>query len=313
MVSLFYILYIMQLIQLLSFLIVFAPTSWTLQAGELQEFLGTIQLQDKSVITYKISFEEHADGTITGKSITDFAGSHRTESRIKGRLNRKKNLISFSELENVYTKSDSEEQDFCYIHLYNAKIKIAKKKSIIQGHFYSRYLDGSLCIEGDIYLVGAEQFIKQIEKVEKTKDRAKHIIKNDEKLQKMEEVQVELNNTKIAIKEAVLIAEDKMTLKTIGNSVTIKIWDAEQLDGDMISIRNDDNYLLHRYRIAKHPKEIVIPMDNDTLQLILIADNEGRIPPNSANVEIVTSEGDIPLKLKLNKGKEAEVLIVRKK
>jgi len=298
----------MRILQLLLIFFCISESSFALQANDSKEFLGTIQLQDKSVITYKISFVEHPDGTITGKSITDFAGDHRTESNIKGRLDRDKNLISFSELGNIYTKSDSEEQDFCYIHLYNAKIKLNKRKSIIQGHFYSRYADGSLCIEGDIYLIGEEQFLKKIEKVEKTKDRAKLLVADE----KLEKVQEELDRTKVAIKEAILTEEDKMTLKTEGEQITIKVWDAEYVDGDIISIRNEDAFILRRYSIKKQPKEIVLPMDKDSVRLTFIANNEGKRPPNSANIEITTSEGDVPLKLQLNQDKAAEVLILKK-
>ena len=276
-------------------------------ANDHKEFIGTIQLQDNSIITYKVSFVEHDDGTITGKSITDFAGEHRTESRIKGRLDRKKNLISFSELENIYTKSDSEEQDFCYIHLYNAKVKLSKKKSIIQGHFYSRYTDGSLCIEGDIYLIGEEQFLKNIEKAEKTKEKARLLVDDS----KINELQKELDKTKEAIGEAILTEEDQMTLKTGGDKITIKVWDAEYIDGDMISIRKETDYLLRRYSIKREPKEMVLAMDQDSVRLTFIANNEGKRPPNSANIEIVTSEGGVPFKLQLNKDKAAEILILK--
>ena len=300
----------MRLLQLLisSFLLVFF--AFHLKASPSDdnlEFVGTIQLSDKSLITYKISFVENEDGTLTGKSITDFAGDHRTESRIKGRINRDKNLISFSELENTYTKSDSDAQDFCYIHLHNAKLKLGKKKSIIQGHFYSRYADGSLCIEGDIYLMGEKQFLRRIEKVEKTKDRAQKLVAKEN----IDKVQQQLDNTKVAVDQTLLSEEESMTLRTKGNEITIKVWDAEYIDGDMISIRKETDYLLRRYSIKREPKEMVLAMDQDSVRLTFIANNEGKRPPNSANIEIVTSEGGVPFKLQLNKDKAAEILILK--
>ncbi len=297
----------MRRLQLLTaFLLLISPLYSSASEDNL-EFVGTIQLKDKSIITYKVSFAEKDDGTLIGKSITDFAGAHRTESRIKGRINREKNLISFSELENIYTKSDSEAKDFCYIHLHNAKLKLGRKNSIIQGHFYSRYADGSLCIEGDIYLIGEEQFLKRINKVENTKSLAKPFVEEE----KMVEVQKQLDNTKTAMTEAVLKEEESMTLRTKGNEITIKVWDAEYIDGDMISIRNKSAYLLKRYSIKKEPKELVMTMDQDSVRLTFIANNEGRRPPNSANVEIITSEGGVPLKLQLTKDKAAEILILK--
>ena len=93
-------------------------------------FVGTIQLLDKSMITYKIEFDEMKDGSISGKSVTDFSGPHRTESEITGKIDREENTITFNELSNLTTKSDSPSDDFCYVHLYNARIKLKEKKSL---------------------------------------------------------------------------------------------------------------------------------------------------------------------------------------
>jgi len=134
-------------------------------------FIGTIQLLDKTLLTYELIFEEDENGNITGKSISDFSGDHRTESKIKGKIDRDANTISFNELDIISTKSDIPYDDFCYVHLYNAKIKLKKKKSVIQGHFYSRFKDDKKCLEGDIYLAGSERFFKKMNKMVKKIER----------------------------------------------------------------------------------------------------------------------------------------------
>ncbi len=147
-------------------------------------FIGTIQLLDQSMITYKIEFDEMKDGSISGKSVTDFSGPHRTESEITGNINRENNTITFNELSNLTTKSDSPSDDFCYVHLYNAKVQLKEKKSLIQGHFYSRYSNGEKCIEGDIFLMGGEYFFEKVKSVsnkklipQKTRDKIKETLK----------------------------------------------------------------------------------------------------------------------------------------
>jgi len=269
-------------------------------------FVGSIQLIDKSIITYKLKFNENVDGTIEGISITDFSGSHMTETKIRGRLDAKKKTISFSEVENVATKSDSNAEDFCYLHVYNAKIKLKKNKSIIQGHFYSRYLDGSLCIEGDVYLVGEEQLIRNLDKSGK---KAKLFLKKEKSDKIIEKLEV----TKEKMSNSVLKENDKLNITVKSDQLVIKLWDAEQEDGDRISIYKDDELILMSYKVTKDPKIITIPIDKDSISIKMLAMNEGRIPPNSASIEISSEDISMPLKLKLNKGKEAELLLLQAK
>jgi hypothetical protein len=267
-------------------------------------FIGTIQLMDQSMITYKIEFDEMKDGSIRGKSVTDFSGPHRTESEITGKINREENTITFNELNNLTTKSDSPSDDFCYVHIYNAKIKLKDKKSLIQGHFYSRYANGEKCIEGDIFLMGGEYFFEKAQAVsnkklipQETKDRLKETI----------------SKSKENIKNTILSEDDNLTIIAEGDNLMIRVWEDEYLDGDSGSVYVDDKAILKGYLIKSSMKQLLVPITKDTTMLRIVADNEGRLPPNSANFVIVNSETQVPIKLQLNEGKEATVQILKKK
>ena len=267
-------------------------------------FIGTIQLMDQSMITYKIEFDEMKDGSIRGKSVTDFSGPHRTESEITGKINREENTITFNELNNLTTKSDSPSDDFCYVHIYNAKIKLKDKKSLIQGHFYSRYANGEKCIEGDIFLMGGEYFFEKAQAVsnkklipQETKDRLKETI----------------SKSKENIKNTILSEDDNLTIIAEGDNLMIRVWEDEYLDGDRVSVYLDDKAILKGYLIKSSMKQLLVPITKDTTMLRIVADNEGRLPPNSANFVIVNSETQVPIKLQLNEGKEATVQILKKK
>jgi hypothetical protein len=267
-------------------------------------FIGTIQLMDQSMITYKIEFDEMKDGSIRGKSVTDFSGPHRTESEITGKINREENTITFNELNNLTTKSDSPSDDFCYVHIYNAKIKLKDKKSLIQGHFYSRYANGEKCIEGDIFLMGGEYFFEKAQAVsnkklipQETKDRLKETI----------------SKSKENIKNTILSEDDNLTIIAEGDNLMIRVWEDEYLDGDRVSVYVDDKAILKGYLIKSSMKQLLVPITKDTTMLRIVADNEGRLPPNSANFVIVNSETQVPIKLQLNEGKEATVQILKKK
>ena len=266
-------------------------------------FVGTIQLLDKSMITYKIEFDEMKDGSISGKSVTDFSGPHRTESEITGKIDREENTITFNELSNLTTKSDSPSDDFCYVHLYNARIKLKEKKSLIQGHFYSRYADGEKCIEGDIFLMGGEYFFDKVKSVSNKKLVPK------ETREKLKETIVK---SKENIRNTVLKEDDKLTIIAEGNNLMVRVWEDEYLDGDKVSVYVDDKPILKNYLIKSTIKQLLVPILKDTTVLRIVADNEGRLPPNSANFIILNSDTEVPIKLQLNEGKEATIQILRK-
>jgi len=273
-------------------------------SGE-HEFIGTIQLIDKSIISYKINFTESDDGRLTGYSLTDFSGEHKTKTKIRGRVDRAKRTISFSETENVLTKSSSDTEDFCYLHVYNAKIKLAKKKSYIQGHFFSRYDDGSLCIEGDIYLIGQDQFFRKMDRAIAVADKIK---KGDQMIQ----VKENIVKTKESMKNTVLNNGSKVVIpETNGQEVIVRIFDTEYLDGDKISIFNNDICILDNYKVTGKTYQLPIIIQDTTI-LRIVANNEGRYPPNSAQIEIMVKDESIPIKLNMLKGNQAEIQFIGK-
>ena len=287
-----------------SLVIIFFSNILVGQKIQEHSFIGTIQLLDKSMITYKIEFDEMKDGSISGKSVTDFSGPHRTESEITGKIDREANTITFNELSNLTTKSDSPSDDFCYVHLYNAKIKLKGKKSFIQGHFYSRYSNGEKCIEGDIILMGGEYFFEKVRDVSNKK-----LIPKETR----DKIKETLKKSKENTKNTVLKEDDNLTIIAEGENLMVRVWEDEYLDGDRVSVYVDDKPILKSYLIKSSMKQLLIPILKDTTILRIVADNEGRLPPNSANFIILNSETEVPIKLQLNEGKEATIQILRKK
>lgn len=268
------------------------------------QFVGTIQLEDKSLISYKLVFDEFEDGTITGKTITDFSGAHRTESTINGTLDRKNNKISFIEEANIATKSDYPDSTFCYVHLYNAKIKLKKRKSIIQGHFFGRYDDGTKCLEGDIYLINEKQFFKKADKMTK---RARFFVGKD-KVSKAKEI---IENTREGVGDMVLEEDDQLIVHTPEDTVLLKVWDDEHVDGDRISINSKERFYAQNMPVKKEPIFISVPIESDSLNLSFFAVNEGKIPPNSARLAIISGTQETPIKIKLNKDKKVNLLFIK--
>lgn len=272
--------------------------------GDSYEFIGTIQLQDKSIISYKIQFTEYENGEISGTSVTDFSGEHRTESTIRGRIKRDNNTISFSEEGNLNTKSNAQPQDFCYIHLYNAKIKLRKKKSIIQGHFFSRYKNGELCVEGDIYLIGKEQFYQKFERLSK---RTKPFISKEKYQSSIDK----FNNTKLSMENNILENNENITFYTSEPVLEMNVLDDQVIDGDRISLFINDSIVINDAKITSVGIHKKINIKSDTTTVRIVAKNEGKLPPNTAKIIFPQIDNTDNLKYKLNKGEHVEIRFVK--
>lgn len=266
-----------------------------LTAQEDYNFLGTIQLSDNSLITYKLNFTLNSDNSIDGRSITDINGAHRTESLISGQLSDDGETLSFKETKNLSTKSNYSEDDFCYVHLTNGKIKLRSKKSILQGHFYGRFSNNELCAEGDLYLVSESFMMSKMEKLEK-------------KIPKAYKDKLDVEEAKKASKLTILNAGESLKIGSSSKAIKLNVWDDAKEDGDRVSIYVNGQKKLDNFTISRKPKSIIIPLDKDAV-VEIVAENEGSLPPNSARFSITDDSKETDLETQLNKDKKAIIVI----
>ncbi len=66
----------------------------------------------------------------------------------------------------------------------------------------------------------------------------------------------------------------------------LRIWDHNKIDGDVVSLKWGDEWIITEYKLTADKKEIDIVLTGFNKQLILFANNMGAIPPNTASVEI---------------------------
>jgi hypothetical protein len=72
---------------------------------------------------------------------------------------------------------------------------------------------------------------------------------------------------------------------TVKNSfVTIKVWDHEVVDGDIVSLNLNGKWILQNYTLEKAPKEIKVTLSPGTNYLVLHAHNLGLYSPNTAAI-----------------------------
>ena len=113
----------------------------------------------------------------------------------------------------------------------------------------------------------------------------------------------DINGRKTETVETVLVKSKK---------VTIKIWDNDKVDGDIVSLNLNGKWILKNYRLKKHAKNIVIDLPEDSNELILYAENLGKIPPNTASISIWNGDEEIKsLVLNSDKGRSEAIKILR--
>jgi hypothetical protein len=113
----------------------------------------------------------------------------------------------------------------------------------------------------------------------------------------------DLNGRKTETVETVLIKNKK---------VTIKIWDNDKVDGDVVSLNLNGVWILKNYRLKKRSKNIIIELPEDSNELILYAENLGRLPPNTAAISIWNGKEEIKsLVLNSDKGKSEAIKILK--
>jgi hypothetical protein len=90
-------------------------------------------------------------------------------------------------------------------------------------------------------------------------------------------------NTKEVAKRK-LVSSKEWSVKQ--ESITLQIWDNNKEDGDIISLKFNDTWILTNFQLKKEKYTIPIKLTQKENQLLLFAENLGSIPPNTAAVSI---------------------------
>ncbi len=261
------------------------------------EFSGFLKLADSSLITYKISFRFSGEQTIEGYSLTDVFGTEKTKTSIKGSWAKKKKVISFREINNIATKSDAEENEFCYVQVKDAKVKTKGGKSIIEGLFNGEFSSGKSCANGSVFLIGTNFITDKYSEKDSLKQTSSSSIQSI--IQKS-------NETK-------LHSDETLVVNTSSSKIFLEIWDGLKEDNDQISVLVNNLPVLTDFELTKTKKIIEIPLDKPECLILIVAGNEGKAPPNTAHILLRNDDITTPLVTSLKKGQKVIIKIKQKK
>ena len=203
-------------------------------------YLGTLILSNNTPISFQLELEEQ-NGIVNGYSITNINTPDKTKSEISGLYFKSDNSFQLQETQILQTSSEVPLNTFCYLNLNLAfKGKFGSKR--LEGTFIGNFLDSTQCASGKIILMEEKKLIKKIEKVKK---------KIDKKANKTLAETNQMQQTKI-LKDG-----GNFTVKWESNKVKLYIWDANQEDGDKITLKINGDIILHDFETKIKRKKLI--------------------------------------------------------
>jgi hypothetical protein len=105
------------------------------------------------------------------------------------------------------------------------------------------------------------------------------------------------------------------TIITAADSIVITIADNEVVDGDTVTVFHNNEVLVSRLFVSAHPYRIVVPLKTDAPihEFVLVANNLGSIPPNTALLTIEAGKDRYQLKAASDLTKNAVIIFKHRK
>ena len=271
--------------------------SYTLVFSQRTEnYSGIITLENGTPLMFEMEFIQDK-GIVNGFSITGKGTPDETKSDISGIFNKNTKTYKLKETQVLSTNSEADLNTFCYINMeITEKGKFSLKR--YEGNFTGYFTNGNKCASGRIILMEKEKLEKKVEKIKKK------VEKKIEKKKKKEE-KINVMSTKV-LKDG-----DDMLIKCYSDKITIYIWDANQEDGDKISLVVNDKYLLKDFTTKRKRKKIKYKLKKGENIIEITAVNLGSNPPNTSRIEIVDSKTKYPIITQLELNKTAVIKIVK--
>lgn len=119
-----------------------------------------------------------------------------------------------------------------------------------------------------------------------------------------------INKSKEVVKRQV-VAEKECTVQH--EKIILQVWDNNQEDGDIISLKLNDDWILTNFHLKKEKVSIPVELSRKNNQLLLFAENLGRIPPNTAAISIVDglATKNIILNSDLHKSETVKLILMK--
>lgn len=102
-----------------------------------------------------------------------------------------------------------------------------------------------------------------------------------------------------------------VTLHTRNASIRLELWDDAEVDGDSISVLLNERPVLAGYGLTHRHKNLRVALERGSNRFLVVAHNEGRVPPNTARAIVHGVKGAPRLLLKTSAHQNQLVEVVR--
>ena len=257
-----------------------------------EEYVGSVISSDSTIYTFELNLIIDKEN-ITGYSLTNYGTNSETKSSIEGTFDKTKNVYEIIEKQIIYTKSKESIKNFCHLRI-DLSEKGSYKSKRLEGEFIGYYDNNKKCAEGKIILFKKEK-LKKIEK------------KINKRIKKSTNNKSEHNNKKITLKK-----DDKFYIETSKKYVSIRVWDPNLEDNDMILMKFNDDLILENYSTKNKPKKRRVKLSKGRNTLLISAINEGDNPPNTSAIELKVDSQIYHVETKLEIKNDIIIFIDRK-
>lgn len=240
-----------------------------------------------STQSLEVDIELYNDSLIKGKSHLYYNGDKYEHYVIEGVFHRQDSLVYFEEVSEIAVNLGIFGDNV--MGNYTMKLSVRDNKARLEGKW--RQNKGVGLMNSKVWL---ERKIPVEAKASSPKKEKKNVDT------------IRLKNKPVAkvIEKAAKRVDQTQHMLNIprseSDSVVIEIKDDARIDNDYISLLLDDEVILHNKRISDKVISLPLKLTQGDYKLILVAENEGSMPPCTAQVTIITRNSREILKLEGN-------------
>jgi hypothetical protein len=248
-----------------------------------EEYVGIVEIENsETVMDLELSFNIKND-SIFGFSVMNRKTDYESKSEITGMFDSINSRYLINEINVISDKSQNDSISYCLLSM-----TLSKDENKLSGRFIGNLINGDVCASGKITLIERDALQIQINNLEN-------------KLSK----ENGLNELKT------LSPDSSFTIKTTNNYIKLYLWDVGIVDKDSISLFLNKNVILQDYEIKKRKKVLKLKLEDGQNKLVLKAENEGEVKPNTSRIIISDKEINYHFKYGIS-AKEKIILYITK-
>tara|TARA_B100000902_G_scaffold86450_1_gene90647 strand:- start:4087 stop:4983 length:897 start_codon:yes stop_codon:yes gene_type:complete len=278
-------------------------------AEKKNKYAGVISTEYGKIISFEINFSEKK-GIVKGFSITGRGTDNETKSEITGIYNKNTKTYKLTEGKIIYTKSKINLELFCHLEI-EIKEKGKYRLKRYEGTYIGYYENKKICSKGKILLIEKEKLEKKIDKLKNKIEKNNEPSIIQENILKKENDKEIIKNQPITKKNVSLSDGEETSINWENREVTILIWDANQEDGDRITLKINNEIILENFKTKKTKKKIKYKLKENENVIEIYATDIGKKPPNTSMIELVDGKTRYPITAKISLGSKIILRIIR--